>query len=60
MLENRPEFVCIWLGLSKIGVVTALINYNLRQNSLSHSVKISDASAFIFGEELLQGKSQHG
>nr|XP_018911741.1 PREDICTED: long-chain fatty acid transport protein 4-like isoform X2 [Bemisia tabaci] len=54
MLENRPEFVCIWLGLSKIGVVTALINYNLRQNSLSHSVKISDASAFIFGEELLQ------
>lgn len=51
MLENRPEFVCIWLGLSKIGVITALINFNLRQNSLLHSINVAKCQAFIFGEE---------
>ena len=29
-MENTPDFVCTWLGLAKIGVVPALINYNLR------------------------------
>ncbi|KAL1123801.1 hypothetical protein AAG570_001572 [Ranatra chinensis] len=52
MMENRAEFVCIWLGLSKIGAVTALINYNLRQNSLLHSINVAKAQAFIFGDEL--------
>ncbi|XKL61134.1 hypothetical protein PGB90_008191 [Kerria lacca] len=54
MLDNRPEFVCIWLGLSKIGVITALINYNLRQTSLAHCVKVSKCLAFIFESSLLQ------
>ncbi|KAI5742627.1 hypothetical protein M8J77_009376 [Diaphorina citri] len=52
MLENRPEFVCLWLGLSKLGVITALINHNLRQNSLLHCINIADVSAFIYGAEL--------
>ncbi|XP_014253178.1 long-chain fatty acid transport protein 4-like isoform X1 [Cimex lectularius] len=51
MLESRPEFVCIWLGLSKIGVITALINNNLQQNSLLHSINVANCQAFIFGEE---------
>lgn len=53
MLENRPEFVCIWLGLCKLGIITALINYNLRQMSLTHSVTISKCQAFIYGSELI-------
>ncbi|RZF40359.1 hypothetical protein LSTR_LSTR008789 [Laodelphax striatellus] len=52
MLENRPEFVCIWLGLCKLGIITALINYNLRQTSLTHSVTVSKCQAFIYGCEL--------
>ncbi|BES89299.1 fatty acid transport protein [Nesidiocoris tenuis] len=51
MLENRPEYVGIWLGLSKIGVITALINFNLRQNSLQHSISVAQCQALIFGEE---------
>lgn len=54
MLENQPEFVCIWLGLSKIGVVTALINYNLRQRSLAHCINIVNCSAFIFEANMLE------
>ncbi|KAF8796889.1 Long-chain fatty acid transport protein 1 like protein [Argiope bruennichi] len=49
LLENCPEFVCIWLGLAKIGVVTALINTNLKGDSLGHSVTCINAKALIFG-----------
>ena len=41
-LENKPEFIGIWLGLSKLGVITALINTNLRNEALNHVIiKIS-------------------
>ena len=35
-LEYKPEYIGIWLGLSKLGVITALINTNLRNESLTH------------------------
>ncbi|KAK3920987.1 Long-chain fatty acid transport protein 4 [Frankliniella fusca] len=47
-MDNRPEFVCLWLGLAKIGVVVPLINYNLRLNSLLHSVTVADSQAIIY------------
>lgn len=55
MLENRPEFVCFWLGLSKLGVITALINTNLRQTSLAHSVNVANCQAFIYSSLYAQG-----
>ena len=52
-MENRPQFVIVWLGLSKIGVITSLINTNLRQDALVHSVqKAAECKAMIFGREL--------
>ena len=39
-LENKPEFIGICLGLSKLGVISALINTNLRNQSLRHVIKI--------------------
>jgi len=51
-LESCPEFVCIWLGLSKLGVITALINTNLRLNSLWHCMSVADSKAIIFGSDL--------
>ncbi|KAJ8921036.1 hypothetical protein NQ315_015832, partial [Exocentrus adspersus] len=51
-LENKPEFVCTWLGLSKLGVITPLINTNQRLSSLVHSLTIAKAQAVIFGIEL--------
>jgi solute carrier family 27 fatty acid transporter 1/4 len=56
LMENRPEFVAIWLGLSKLGVVVPLINHNLKKQSLLHSITISDCSAIIFGESLTDCK----
>lgn len=54
-MENRPEFVATWLGLSKIGVIVPLINTNLRQASLVHSVQIAKCQGLIFGESLSVG-----
>ncbi|XP_057657850.1 long-chain fatty acid transport protein 1-like isoform X1 [Diorhabda carinulata] len=54
LLENRPEFVAIWLGLGKIGIVTALINTNLRTKSLENCISIVGAEALIFGSDFVK------
>lgn len=48
MMEGRPEYIGLWLGASKAGVVTAFINTNLKQNSLLHSMTVVDSKALIF------------
>ncbi|GIY42352.1 long-chain fatty acid transport protein 1 [Caerostris darwini] len=53
-MESKVEFVTIWLGLSKIGVVPALINSNLRMKSLAFSITSVKCKAVIFGGELIQ------
>ncbi|XP_055634949.1 long-chain fatty acid transport protein 4 isoform X2 [Toxorhynchites rutilus septentrionalis] len=52
LLENRPEFVATWLGLSKLGVIVPLINHNLRKNALVHSITVAKCNALIYGESL--------
>lgn len=56
-MESRPEFVFLWLGLAKIGVLSALINFNLRMETLAHCIQISEAKAVIFGTELTEGEA---
>lgn len=51
-MESRLEFVGFWLGMAKIGVEAALINFNLRMDSLVHCIAASNANAVIFGSEL--------
>ena len=41
MMPNRPEYLAIWLGLSSVGVVVALLNTQLRGPSLGHCVSIA-------------------
>lgn len=53
LLENRPEFIAIWLGLNKIGVITSLINTNLRKSSLLHCINIAKCQALIYGTDFL-------
>ena len=55
-MESSPQYVCIWLGLTKIGVCPALINFNLREDSLAHCINISEAKAVIYSAGLLEGK----
>lgn len=51
-LENKPEYIGLWLGLSKIGVISALINTNLKSQSLVHSIKVAQPKCIVYGAEL--------
>lgn len=57
LMESRPLQVALWLGLAKIGIESALINFNLRRDSLMHCLSVSGARALVFGAELADGKA---
>ena len=52
LMENRPDFLCCWLGLFKAGLSVALINTNQRGQALTHSIEIAGARHLIAGAEL--------
>jgi solute carrier family 27 (fatty acid transporter), member 1/4 len=51
-MENRPEYIMIWLGLTKAGVVVALINSNNKKKTLLHALKTGQCTSMIYGAEL--------
>jgi fatty-acyl-CoA synthase len=51
MLDNKPELIFFFLGMAKLGVITAFINTNLRSKPLLHSLKVSTANKFVIGIE---------
>jgi fatty-acyl-CoA synthase len=52
LMENRPDYICAWLGMFKVGAQVALINTNLQGASLAHSISIAAAKHAIVGTEL--------
>ena len=52
LMENRPDYICAWLGMFKVGAQVALINTNLQGAALAHSIAISGARHAIVGAEL--------
>jgi fatty-acyl-CoA synthase len=50
-LPNRLEYFACWYGLSKIGVITALINNNLSGLPLAHCLNLSGAGHIIVDAE---------
>jgi fatty-acyl-CoA synthase len=50
-MQNRLEYLPIWLGLSKIGVATALINNQISGAALTHCLDLSGASHVIADAE---------
>jgi fatty-acyl-CoA synthase len=53
MMENRPEYLCVWAGLAKAGVTTALINTHLSGDSLAHVIDSAHCRAVVVGDECL-------
>lgn len=47
MCENRPEYVAVWLGAAKVGLVSALINTNLKKGPLIHSISTVKSKLLI-------------
>src|SRR5579859_5859381 len=43
-LPNRLDYLPLWYGLTKVGVVAALINNNLAGEALAHCLRVSGAA----------------
>ena len=41
MMGNRPEYFAIWLGLSQVGAIVALISPDLRAPAVAHALKVA-------------------
>jgi fatty-acyl-CoA synthase len=52
MMPNCAEYMAIWLGLTRMGAVVALINNNLTGDALTHSINIVTPRAVIAGGDV--------
>jgi fatty-acyl-CoA synthase len=52
VMPNRPEYMAIWLGITKVGAVVSLINTNLRGSALAHCLDIVKPKHIIVASEL--------
>jgi citronellyl-CoA synthetase len=52
-LENRPELLILYSAIAKVGAINSMINTNLRQESLLHSLTLNPTHICIVGEEVL-------
>ncbi|CAL4143029.1 unnamed protein product, partial [Meganyctiphanes norvegica] len=54
-MTNCVEYICIWLGAAKVGVIVALVNSNLKHSSLVTSLQSAQCKLIITDKDLLQG-----
>ncbi|WP_442756751.1 long-chain-acyl-CoA synthetase [Methylocystis sp. JAN1] len=55
VMESRPDYVAIWLGLTQIGVVVALINPHLAGAALTHCIRIATPRLVLASPALAGG-----
>ncbi|MFL6975568.1 MAG: long-chain-acyl-CoA synthetase [Xanthobacteraceae bacterium] len=52
LMPNRPEYMAIWLGITRIGGVVSLLNTNLSGSSLAHCINLVEPKHIIVASEL--------
>jgi len=52
LAPNSAEYLAIWLGITRVGGIVALINTNLRGAPLAHSIGLVSPSHIIVGNVL--------
>ncbi|KAJ8392735.1 hypothetical protein AAFF_G00072190 [Aldrovandia affinis] len=53
LMNNEPDFVCVWFGLSKLGCSVAFLNTNIKSRSLLHCFNCCGAKILVVGKDLL-------
>ena len=51
LMTNRPEYLAIWLGITSVGGIVALLNTNLVGASLAHCIHVVDVKHLIASSE---------
>jgi fatty-acyl-CoA synthase len=54
LMPNCPEYMAIWLGVTAVGGVVALLNTQLRGASLAHCIDIVTPKHLIVATELIE------
>ncbi len=52
MMPGRPEFLALWVGVTRIGGVVALLNTHLRGVALAHSINVVNPKHVVVAAEL--------
>ena len=52
LMENCPQYLAIWLGLTRIGLTVALLNTNLAGAALAHAINTAGSSYVISSARL--------
>ena len=62
LMPNCPDYLAIWLGITRIGGIVALLNTNLKGEALAHCIQVAAPGHIIaapaFAEELKQQDAQ--
>jgi fatty-acyl-CoA synthase len=53
MMPNRPEYMALWLGVTRVGGVVALLNSNLTGVTLAHCINVVSPTHIIVAADLL-------
>uniref|UniRef100_A0A3Q0RNU9 long-chain-fatty-acid--CoA ligase n=1 Tax=Amphilophus citrinellus TaxID=61819 RepID=A0A3Q0RNU9_AMPCI len=54
LMNNEPDFLCVWFGLAKVGCSVAFLNTNIKSKSLLHCFNCCGAKALIVGSDLVE------
>jgi fatty-acyl-CoA synthase len=54
LMTNRPEYFAIWLGITSVGGVVALLNTNLLGRSLAHCINVVSPRQLIVASEFVE------
>lgn len=49
LMNNEPDFVCVWFGLTKLGCSVAFLNTNIKSRSLLHCFNCCGAKTLVVG-----------
>jgi fatty-acyl-CoA synthase len=53
IMPNCPEYMAIWLGITRVRAIVSLINTNLTGDALVHSINVAEPKHIIVGAELV-------
>jgi fatty-acyl-CoA synthase len=53
LMPNCPDYLAIWLGITRVGGIAALLNTNLKGEALAHCIRVAGPRHLIASEGLV-------
>ena len=59
LMPNCPDYLAIWLGITRIGGIVALMNTNLKGEALAHCIQVASPKHVIVAESFADRVESH-